>query len=484
MISKAWSTQRRAKLAETWDILDRIEDLICTRHFEPATNDFVHGEVQALRCFQHYINAKGDLAKASAQEALNKLPSQHHSARGFALLILALATQMRGDLDGSRRIVYEALKTEQASIINYKAILLAALCFVDWVAADLNNLRHTAALYLNYGKEYCLLETIAIGNYFSGIMCYQLNDLAMAENSLAQVVTGDIIPNAGYFAHSAFALSLTYQAQGRTNEAKKTAESMVDYMLKTDNISLLEISKAFQAELALRQGRITEADHWARNYNPDPLIPSFRYYVPQLTLARLLLARDTTDSRQKASELLFRFHSFFASIHDTHSLIEVLVLQALLHNARGEEPAALEKLTNAIDLAEPGGFIRLFVDLGQKMAALLNRLANQRVAVRYVGQLLAAFKDENIGTIQAAPDDQTDAPLSLINQSLVEPMTNREIEILALLAQRLRNKEIAERLFISPETVKRHTINIYGKLNVHNRREAVDRANALGMLKG
>jgi hypothetical protein len=99
-------------------------------------------------------------------------------------------------------------------------------------------------------------------------------------------------------------LFLTYQAQGRTKEAQKTAESTIDYLLNTDNISLLEMSKAFKAELALRQGRIAEADHWARNYNPDPLFPSFRYYVPQLTFVKILLAKDTTGSRQKASDLL------------------------------------------------------------------------------------------------------------------------------------------------------------------------------------
>jgi len=389
---------------------------------------------------------------------------------------------MCGDLDGAHRVVYEALNSEKVSNINYKALLLATLCFVDWIAADLNSLRQTAGRYLNYGKEHRLLETIAIGNYFSGIVHYQRNELTVAENSLASVVNEHLIPNVSYFAHSTFALTLAYQAQGRTNRAKKTAEAAVDYMIKTDNISQLEITKAFQAELALRQGRIAEADHWALHYNPDPLIPSFRYYVPQLTLAKVLLARDTTESRQQASDLLFRLHSFFTSIHDTRTLIEVLALQALLHDARGEEPAALEKLTRAIALSELGGFIRLFVDLGPKMAVLLDCLANKSVAARYVGQLLAAFKNEGVGMVQAAPSDQTIAPLSLRNQPLVEPLTNRELEILNLLEQRLRNKEIAEKLFISPETVKRHTINIYGKLDVHNRREAVAKAQELGML--
>ena len=117
------------------------------------------------------------------------------------------------------------------------------------------------------------------------------------------------------------------------------------------------------------------------------------------------------------------------------------------------------------------------------MAALLSRLSNQKIALSYVGQLLAAFKDEEIGRAQATSDSLTVDPLSLINQSLDESLTKREFEILSLLEQRLRNKEIAEKLFISIETVKRHNINIYGKLNVNSRLEAVDKAKALRMHK-
>jgi LuxR family maltose regulon positive regulatory protein len=124
------------------------------------------------------------------------------------------------------------------------------------------------------------------------------------------------------------------------------------------------------------------------------------------------------------------------------------------------------------------------VDLGPKMATLLSRLSNQKIALSYVEQLLAAFKDEEIGRAQATSDSLTVDPLSLINKSLDEPLTKREFEILSLLEQRLRNKEIAEQLFISVETVKRHNINIYGKLNVNSRLEAIDRANALRKPKG
>ena len=116
------------------------------------------------------------------------------------------------------------------------------------------------------------------------------------------------------------------------------------------------------------------------------------------------------------------------------------------------------------------------------MAGLLNRLAKQNIAVKYVGQILAAFSNDGIGAERDTSEDQIIHPSEVSTQLWDEALTNREIEILALLAQRLHNKEIAEKLFISPETVKRHTINIYGKLDVHNRREAVAKAQELGML--
>ena len=142
----------------------------------------------------------------------------------------------------------------------------------------------------------------------------------------------------------------------------------------------------------------------------------------------------------------------------------------------------MSALERAITLAEPGGLIRPFLDLDPKMFDLLNRLAKQNISVKYGGQILTAFRKERTAPVRTSPDDVSDTSRYSTNSPLDEVLTNRELEILALLAQRMRNKEIAEKLFISPETVKRHTINTYGKLNVHNRREAVAKAGAIGIL--
>ena len=168
--------------------------------------------------------------------------------------------------------------------------------------------------------------------------------------------------------------------------------------------------------------------------------------------------------------------------HNTVHLIEILSLRAVAHEKQGRAQEALTVLERALMLARPGGFIFPFLELGPPLADLLNRLVKKNVLVDYIGKILSAFSNEETGTGHDVSDDQSVQRSFLSNQALVEPLTNRELEIIDLLRQRMSNKEIALKLFISPETVKRHTINIYQKLGVNSRREAVDKAHSLGLL--
>jgi LuxR family maltose regulon positive regulatory protein len=215
----------------------------------------------------------------------------------------------------------------------------------------------------------------------------------------------------------------------------------------------------------------------------------YRFYVPHLTLVRVLMKQDNTDSRKQAAGLLEQLYDFVTHTHNRRVQIDVLALQSLLYDSDGEESAALESLTHALQLAKPGGFIRPFVDLGLKMEGLLKQLMKNKVAVEYIGRILAAFRDD---TQRAAQDMTSTQPLPKlqvesetevqIQNSLLDPLTNRELDVLELLTQRLSNKEISEKLFISDGTVKNHLKNIYQKLNVKKRREAVEKAKALKIL--
>ena len=276
------------------------------------------------------------------------------------------------------------------------------------------------------------------------------------------------------YLQSAFIDASICQARGEPDQAQRQLDLAFDFLRETRSEVLLPLAQGFQAELAVRQGDPGAARHWATTIGPFlPLTLMPYFYAPQLTLPKILLAQDTPASREQAGEVLSRLHAFVTATHNTRFTIEVLALQALLQDAQGDERAALALLEQAVALAEPGGFIRLFVDLGPRLARLFTRLGQANAGSGYVGQILQAFGEFTAAAPHPHPMGRTEG---------IDSLTDREREILALLAQRLTDKEIAQALVISPLTVKRHTSTIYHKLQVNRRRDAVAEAIRLGLL--
>jgi LuxR family maltose regulon positive regulatory protein len=163
------------------------------------------------------------------------------------------------------------------------------------------------------------------------------------------------------------------------------------------------------------------------------------------------------------------------------SMIKLLALQALAVQAQDDVDQAMSILGRALSLAEPEGFIRTFVDEGPPMAHLLYEAAARGIAPDYARRLLAAFQtteDRRPMTTALGPSSVVRSP----SLTLVEPLSERETEVLELIAEGLTNREIASRLFLSLNTVKAHTRNIYGKLSVHSRTQAIARSQELGLL--
>jgi LuxR family maltose regulon positive regulatory protein len=161
-----------------------------------------------------------------------------------------------------------------------------------------------------------------------------------------------------------------------------------------------------------------------------------------------------------------------------------MVLQAIALQARGDKDKAVQLLGDALALAEPGGFIRIFVDEGLPMARLLHKAAARGIAPDYVGKILDSFvvgeqRGRGVGAKESPP---TPLPPRSPAQSLIEPLSPRELEVLQLIAQGLSNREISERLFLALDTVKGHNRRIYGKLQVQRRTEAVAKARSLNIL--
>jgi len=233
---------------------------------------------------------------------------------------------------------------------------------------------------------------------------------------------------------------------------------------------------AMKARIWVAQGRSTKASEWVREQGLSvDDAPSYLSEFEHVTLARALIARYKSDrgtgSIHEAIGLLERLLHAAEEDKRMGSVIEILALLALAHAAQGDIPPALVSLERALTQAEPDGYVRPFVDEGVPMAELLERMKDEGGRRKtYVHKLLAAFGAEEIH------------PSSLIPQPLVEPLSQRELEVLQLIAQGLSNREIGERLFLALSTVKGYNQKIFDKLQVQSRTEAIVRARELGLL--
>jgi LuxR family maltose regulon positive regulatory protein len=248
--------------------------------------------------------------------------------------------------------------------------------------------------------------------------------------------------------------------------------------------------EAAEAEMRLAKGDLAAASQWAQGSGlrvDDDL--DTRDQGLYLVLAKVLLAQGKSEPTRldQALELLARLLEAAQKTGALGQAIETLIFQALALQAQGMSEEALVSLERALSLAEPGGFVRVFVEGGAPIGRLLRQIAVRQAASSYVNTLLAAF-DQEMGNaadagiqLRRMEDDSSAASVGV--SSLLEPLSQRELEVLRLLSTNLSTSGIAERLYISTHTVRSHAKSIYSKLDVHSRIEAVARARELGLLR-
>ena len=268
-------------------------------------------------------------------------------------------------------------------------------------------------------------------------------------------------------------------AMARVREAEGNLSGALDLLNEAERLYVSDFFPnvrpvpALKARVWVRQRRFGEALGWAREQGlsvDDDL--SYLREFEHITLARLFLARHEDEragrSIHEATRLLERLLLAAEAGGRTGRVIEILVLRALAHHAQGDMPAALGSLDHAVTLAEPEGYVRVFADEGPPIVSLLRAAAKQGTRQNYARRLLAAV---------TGPEHSTPT-----EQALIDPLSERELDVLRLLGTELDGPAIARELMVSLNTMRTHTKNIYAKLAVTSRRAAVRRAAELGLL--
>ncbi len=458
-LSFAWALLLRGRYGEALTYLERAERALeCGAEAQTCA-----AEVHAMQAIRAALQGEIAPARALAERAVSEAPSENTAAQGMAHFSMGTVLNYAGRLSQATAAYERAIPHCRAAGMTVSVLLAAA------------NLAVMAQRQgrLHYAEEVCRREIEAqgeaaphlpaMGSIYSivGALRYEHDDLEGAQNYLAKGL--QLCRLGGHYAATANTLawlSRLYEVQGDTAAARSAleeAEALLRHGVPAWTRADV-IARRVQWELS-REDAAVAAEALERAGEAAAQLPAVQ-------LARLRLwyragwyaeAREMADRGIAAAE----------GRQEYGTVVRYLTLRALLRDAQGEEGAALDDLRRALEYAAPEGYVRTFVDEGAPLADLLRKLGDEK---GYAGELLPAFEVHAARTVPGAHPD------------LVEPLSERELEVLQVMAEGLTYNEIAERLFVSINTVRYHVKNIYSKLGVDNRAKALDRARELALI--
>jgi LuxR family transcriptional regulator, maltose regulon positive regulatory protein len=441
--------------------LQAAEKALQNADLDDNTRDLI-GQIAAVRATLALANYQPEAMINQAHRALEYLRPDNFPFRGRAVRTLGFAYQLQGDRAAARQAYTEARAIRQSSgNINLTVSAITGLGNVQESESQLyqaaESYRCSLQLLGDHASSNADQEFIGLARIF-----YEWNDLDAAEKYGQQSLqlARQYDRAVDRFVICEVFLARLKLARGDVAGAAAMLAEIEQTVRTNDFVHRLPDVAAAQVLTLLQQGDVAAAAHLAQTHD-----------LP-LSQARVHLAQEDPSA---ALAVLEPYRRRVEERAWADALLETVILQALAVHAQGEKARAVELLGEALAMAEPNGFVRIFIDEGAPMARLLFEALSRGVRPAYVRQLLAALPADEPAISAAARTSAT-------GSRLAEPLSRRELEVLPLLAEGLTNEEIAARLYLSLHTVKAHARNIYGKLGVGGRTQAAARARALGLL--
>jgi len=480
---------------------------IVEKHLQEAAEADAAGSVSgAVSAFRAMLAAyQGDTSQSIelANQALQLLPEGSLFLRSVAAGIRSLGLFYSGDVVAAKQALEEAARISEKAGNLMNAVLavchLADLCTVQGQLGEAKAF-YDKALELAVDRRGQPQPIAGIALIGLGAVLREWNELEdAAHHFIKGIELASKFSKAGIF-NGYVGLAYVRQAQGDVQGAREAMQTAQQVAIETEAIKVDDaLAATYQAHLWVIQGDLEAALRWAKERGLDPspalsetkgevegldreigdgsLISSYPRCLEHVTLARLYTAQGQHEAALKILQPLLQAVEVRGW---TRLVINILVLQAVALQKQGDTLQALTALERALSLAEREGYVRVFVDEGEPMVRLLRQAASHGIAPEYVSKLLAAFEGETKD--QRPKTKAADSSSAFRPSTLVEPLSEREMEVLRLLTTSLSSTEIAEELVVSVNTARSHIKSIYGKLNVHRRMDAIQRAKELGLL--
>jgi LuxR family transcriptional regulator, maltose regulon positive regulatory protein len=447
---------------------------------DEAHRRFLLGGIAAIRSWHARLKGEPHSAIALARRALELLPDVDGSLRVFALFRLAEAYQTADDLDAASVAFGEIVGLGWADGHDYVALeAMGSQARLQLARGRLREAGDILQRVLRLAAEREVGPSLpATGEVYVAIgeLLYEWDDLGSAENRLTEGM--ELAERMGKFdtlVDGYVALSRVERARDDADGALETAREAEQLARRAGVGEAIVKAAVWRARLHLTMGDLaTAAFEQRRAKSVSGGVPPSVREMERIGLARLLIARREYD---EALNLLSRLREAAEAAGRMGNAIELLALEAIALRAQDEKERAVSTLAEALALAEPEGYVRTFVDEGSAVVELLSELLELQQRRRLVPPISAHYLRKLLATLEQGATSSASLPATVS-----EPLSNREREVLALVAAGRSNREIAQELFVAQSTVKTHTNNIYRKLDARSRTQALARARELNLI--
>jgi LuxR family maltose regulon positive regulatory protein len=485
LMIRAWTLEFAWRLNQQPQVLAEVEALMDSgagTSLPEAELRIVRGQVLALRAQQAYFGNQPARAIDLSRQALALLPASWSFVRGGAMIFLGLAMQASGRAAEAERLLLDEYEACADKTDPFAMLLLRTLGFVYINSGQLEQAAQIAEALRQVAGRSGIAIAKNWADWFLGVVAYQRNDLEAAAGFFSEIAESPYTAQITAYRDAIAGLALIHQIRGQGAEARRMIEAISQFDLEQSGAED-ERTRSLRARLRLLQGDLEAASAWAHSFDAPPPDRALLWLdEPQLTRARVLLARGTQADLGQALQVLEALAEIAQRSCSTRYQIEIQAMRALALEAQGETVEAGIVLRQALELSKPGGFIRVFVDLGSPMQRMLASLESQDHLGETLQRILNAFAEAGQAREVGERPTQPRRGSSPSMPGLPEPLTPREMEVLGLLRGPLSIKQIALKLGISYATAKRHAANLYAKLGVNGRWEAVAKAEELNLL--
>ena len=483
LMTRAWLLYHHFAYPKIPPVIDAAEALLTDL---PADRS-VRGEIDFFRGLFLYFANDGTRSLEHLTRAREQVPETHVEICSQIEILHGLAMQMIGQPESALKHLNALLDQPVWENNIGRTRLLVTVVYIHIIAGRLRPAAAVNRQLFDFAEKGHFTHASSWSIYLDGLIHFYRNERAEAVDAFMRAIEDKHVLNTRAVIDSMVGAVLTMQALGRSDRAAGMLDDLHDLAVAKGDPALIVLADACKTRLAVMQGKTQSISDFLQGDPPAGENMIWWLEIPAVTHCRALIAHGSDTSLEKAEARLHELLRLNQDNHNTCQTIQVLTLLSLACVKRNRMDDALTFIHRAVELSAAGGWIQPFREAGQPVADLLVRLRRQKKASEFVDDILAAFDDAEPDASPAVAEPPSIADAAAVrppvsSQPLIEPLTNRELDVLELLAQRLQNKEIADKLFVTTETVKGHLKNIYQKLGVSNRRMAVEEAKRLKVI--